>query len=80
MVMNICILMSLSRVRLLIPRLIGIGIQILRNLNEGEIQEASALLTLLENVSANVMIVDKRIRKLSPSRIFSCKSFFGSVD
>ncbi|KAH9776963.1 ATP-dependent clp protease proteolytic subunit-related protein 4 [Citrus sinensis] len=51
----------------------------LRNLNEGETQEASALLTLLENVSANVMIEYKRIRKLSPSRIFSCKSFLDKL-
>ena len=51
----------------------------MRNLNEGETQEASALLTLLENVSANVMIEYKRIRKLSPSRIFSCKSFLDKL-
>ena len=51
----------------------------LRNLNEREIQEASALLALLENILVNVMVEDKRIWKLNPSRIFSCKSFFDKL-
>lgn len=37
----------------------------LRNLNEREIREASALLALLENVLVNIMVEDKIIWKLS---------------
>ena len=53
---------------------------ILRNLNKREIQEVSALLALLENVSINALVEDKRIWEPSPSRIFSLQILFQSVD
>lgn len=51
----------------------------LRTFNEREIQEVSAILALLENVSINVLVEDKRNWKPSPSTIFSC-NLYQSVD